>query len=395
MYSPKEIPPFIRYFKARLKPFGRPLFWLSPSIVILVSVCFWQYNNHPEWLESAFKQLGVASSYSTDKSDNPVANSKLSVEELAAGADIDNLQFLLTEVEKSKISSGLQNAQVSKPKNLYEQLRKQQKKQSKNNSNSLVIPQHSKQKQLVSNPLIIPSRTTLNKGYGTGSMGSGNLNSQDNNQSSLLNARNASSTVRGFDNTVGNSRGVRENKSPLQNAVEQLVPINQQSSSKVNNSQIPNNFNSLNQGRENGYSLEGNPYHNTGTTSTALPNYYNYLGKPQPLNTVPNTQVKNPNSFGQVAPQGFNQLNQQSVTTNIYNTSPPIGNRRLPPIPLTQNQLRQPNSNQLNQQSVTTNTYNTSSPIGNRRLPPIPLTQNQLRQPNFNQLNQQSVTTNN
>ena len=50
MNNPKKVSPSNRYFKARLEPFARPIFWLSGGMLVLLLVIVWQYWTHPEWI---------------------------------------------------------------------------------------------------------------------------------------------------------------------------------------------------------------------------------------------------------------------------------------------------------------------------------------------------------
>lgn len=88
----------IRYFKARFKPFSRPLFWSSLIILGLVGAAIYQYWQHPELLEG-----NSGTSIDISKQNNFDPRSSFSSDELAVGADIDNLQLLFTELDKQQI----------------------------------------------------------------------------------------------------------------------------------------------------------------------------------------------------------------------------------------------------------------------------------------------------
>jgi hypothetical protein len=97
----KPTPASIRYLKARLKPFKRPLFWSSLAVLTLVGYAIYQYWQHPELLEG-----NSANSNSADTTKNGQESldfkSSLSPDELAVGADLDNVELLLTELGKKQ-----------------------------------------------------------------------------------------------------------------------------------------------------------------------------------------------------------------------------------------------------------------------------------------------------
>jgi hypothetical protein len=97
----KLSPASIRYLKARLKPFKRPLFWSSLAILTLVGYAIYQYWQHPELLEGSSASSNSANS-NKKIVDNSDVKSNLSPDELAVGADLDNVELLLTELEKKQ-----------------------------------------------------------------------------------------------------------------------------------------------------------------------------------------------------------------------------------------------------------------------------------------------------
>ncbi|HEY9649809.1 MAG TPA: hypothetical protein V6C95_04040 [Coleofasciculaceae cyanobacterium] len=99
MPSPKQVPAYLRYFKARLKPFRRPAFWLSSAALSLVLFITWQYWNHPEWFSSQGNQQLA-------NSDDLDASPALSSQELAARfADIDSSSVLLDLFDPTSVAS--------------------------------------------------------------------------------------------------------------------------------------------------------------------------------------------------------------------------------------------------------------------------------------------------
>jgi hypothetical protein len=94
MKTANNLPPSIRYFKARFKPLSRPMFWGSIGIFSLLAITIYQYLQHPDWLETT--------SQSTSDLEKLAEESQLSSEDLAVAVDIDNLDLLLKELEKQE-----------------------------------------------------------------------------------------------------------------------------------------------------------------------------------------------------------------------------------------------------------------------------------------------------
>lgn len=99
MPSPKQVPASLRYFKARLKPFKRPAFWLSSAGLSLVLFITWQYWNNPDWFSAQGNDQFA-------NSDDPESNPSLSSQELAARfADIDSSSVLLDLFDPTSVAS--------------------------------------------------------------------------------------------------------------------------------------------------------------------------------------------------------------------------------------------------------------------------------------------------
>ena len=107
-------PPFWRFFKARLRPFLRPMFWISTSTLGLVVIALWQYKEHPDWLSIVAEQPEIVSNnLSSQSNSQDVSKPEYSLEDLANGADIDNLEALLGEFKqfnKVSLSSKKENS---------------------------------------------------------------------------------------------------------------------------------------------------------------------------------------------------------------------------------------------------------------------------------------------
>jgi hypothetical protein len=98
-----KIPPaFIRYLKPRLQPFSRPIFWGSLTILFLLGVSIYQYGRYANWLEASSEKTKNSESFLDKNLLNQVDHSQFSPEELAIGADIDNLDLLLHEINHNQ-----------------------------------------------------------------------------------------------------------------------------------------------------------------------------------------------------------------------------------------------------------------------------------------------------
>lgn len=87
-----QLPASVRYFKARFRPFTRPAFWASLSVLSLIGLFAWEAWQHPDWL---FKNPEEAT---------PIADTTLSKEDSAVAADIDSLPVLMQELDSADVS---------------------------------------------------------------------------------------------------------------------------------------------------------------------------------------------------------------------------------------------------------------------------------------------------
>jgi hypothetical protein len=136
MNSLKPTPASIRYLKARLKPFKNPLFWGSLAILTVVGYSVYQYWQHPELLEGNSDDSN-STNISASSTENSDSSSSLSSDDLAVGADIDNVQLLLTELERNQalapspsVNVKAQNGQDRINQNWLNQFKTQQEKTS-------------------------------------------------------------------------------------------------------------------------------------------------------------------------------------------------------------------------------------------------------------------------
>ena len=97
----QDTPAFWRYFGARLKPFTRPLFLGSVGFLSLSGIAIYQYWNHPDWLQNQIEQPLAAVFDSRNSQEIP----QVAEEDLAAVADVDNIELLLQEIEQNRLKN--------------------------------------------------------------------------------------------------------------------------------------------------------------------------------------------------------------------------------------------------------------------------------------------------
>jgi hypothetical protein len=114
----------LRFFKARLTPFTKPMFWGSATILTLLGVTIWQYWQHPEWIgtNNIEQPSTIRNNTANQDSNNIVANPsksipQLSEEDLAVAADIDNSELLLEEIQAAQTQVNLVTPETEIEKN--------------------------------------------------------------------------------------------------------------------------------------------------------------------------------------------------------------------------------------------------------------------------------------
>lgn len=98
----KNTPASMRYLGARLKPFRRPMFWGSIGLASLIGLAIYQYWQHPDWLNGNLSEVETNNYSSTSKLSNSIDREQISAEDLAIGAELDNLDLLLTELAQNQ-----------------------------------------------------------------------------------------------------------------------------------------------------------------------------------------------------------------------------------------------------------------------------------------------------
>jgi hypothetical protein len=97
----KNTSAFSRYFSARFKPFTRPVFWGSLGGLLIAGVAIYQYWQHPEWIQT--NSESITNSTASDREN--VAD--VSQEDLAAAANLDNVDLLIEEIEQNQTLSNI------------------------------------------------------------------------------------------------------------------------------------------------------------------------------------------------------------------------------------------------------------------------------------------------
>ncbi len=236
--SSRKLPAYLRYLKARVQPFGRPVFWASAVGLLLVLLFAWEYWNDPEWF-SAIVGDRVA------QSDKPTAEPTLSSKELAAiGADIDSSSVLLNEIDRTNALSPVTlptqpSATPSSDELLSQLTRPQAEADSKQKQKSLTLTGTSQQKPNATNPFATSAQEYLNTSPLFGSDLSANLKPTSKESSSSIAGATANPTL-GFNslNSLNTNRGAVPG-SQLPNPLNRATSAN--SPTTANTSQMPVN----------------------------------------------------------------------------------------------------------------------------------------------------------
>ncbi len=384
--STKKVTPFARFFKARLKPFTRPMFWAPPSIAALLGICIWQYVRNPDLLNAASDQPETVINY-TEKSSEVSANESenYSLDDLAAGADIDNLQTLLTTLNRS------------------ENTKKSRRKKAKNNQTSSSLPSEKETQIKTAKDFFGSSIEDLIERANPKDPNS--VFKQEETQSFLSN-----SSVKPIEVLKNNNSSVnRENH--LQTSIDELLPVNSGLNSNPSTTATSNNRNIVTENNNINNLLSNqlvfsnnNPYYRSNNPQGV--NQYNQqlLLNNNPLANSQNGIRSNNQSFNQFNSSIFPTNTGLTNNTNILQSNPTQQNQFNQSVfanpTLRQNQLVQPglrnsliqnqldpatlqnqwtqsqytNSNQVWQQNDAIRSYYNSSPFQSS-----PFQQNQTR----------------
>ncbi|MGH2416068.1 MAG: hypothetical protein ACRDEA_20735, partial [Microcystaceae cyanobacterium] len=100
--SPKSDPTLLRYFKARLMPIARPIFWAPIGLLGLSIVVFWQFKNHPEWWATTTEQPESTESRSISDPTFPIPDT-LAEGEFPITAPNSDIQSFLQPTEPQSL----------------------------------------------------------------------------------------------------------------------------------------------------------------------------------------------------------------------------------------------------------------------------------------------------
>ncbi len=368
----QDTPAFWRYFGARLKPFTRPLFLGSVGFLSLSGIAIYQYWNHPDWLQNQIEQPLEAVFDSRNSQEIP----QVAEEDLAAVADVDNIELLLQEIEQNRLKNSfnfpVSKQKTSSPDNRFTRFQKKQQDKFKNSNtakynylgtkdnalnNLLKPPSLNNYSSILStktstkiNSNGFSSSTTSNP---VGRLYLSNKNSSLNRTvtspytktSSLSNLGDSSGNFRQPATNRGQQTDLPTNSTNITNQSGVTNPntrLNQQTNiNNFSNSSVPNS--SLNQPTNNSTT-------NTQNRVNQITNNFNRYTAPTPNynQSAPGNYQLQPQSFGQQTPRNFSQTNSTIVNN--------------------QNRANNLPTNNFNRSVVPTPNYNQSVP-GNYQLP--------------------------
>ena len=389
--STKKTSTSLRYLKARFKPLIKPIFLGSAGILGLFFLALWQYFKHPEWLRGSSEQEDIAAVSPQGSQDNPITSSELTIDELAALAEVDSLSSLFEEVNLNEnlIPNALPATKSkSNPSNKFLEKLKPNLKGTNNKDLDTIttnIPKPSKSSQSFSKPDPIGYLPSL-KDLRNRQRSSGNNALQKALERQNQPGSQSKSSINQGQNNLGNSSSINSGNPGRVTSPENSYLPNYNYNSGVNNYNY-NNYSASG-------SLQANPYNynNYSAPRSLQANPYNHVNQPQYYNNPLANPPLNNNYFQSVYPQytnpsrrnnGLNnpQRNITGLNTPQRNTIPntiPNSNPRL---------LNQPNYNGygiFNQNLQTPNyqpNYNNGYGFLGNQTPP-------LTQQNQNQQNQ-------
>ncbi|MFW6358491.1 MAG: hypothetical protein ACOC0N_04665, partial [Chroococcales cyanobacterium] len=381
MPSPKlQRPPTLRYLKAKFIPFTNPLFWSSLGFLSIFAFSVWQYWHHPEWIDGQMDHTDIAISSLSDESQEMLANSDISIEELAAAAEIDSLPLLLNdfkfkEVKPASLPEPPESQDTSE--NLFDSVL-----QAETENTAQESTQQTRQDGLSINPF-------GNTGLFVNVKAEESQPSASNNTNNTMSAMANSNSLNALITTPSQTQLL----SPLQIALNQLNSANSRPETATSDKENPNqtakesqtdssqgetvpNQDAANASQKGdatsphtsptdqsdppgqvtypGYSYpttSTNPYTPATPTPTYPTNAYTYLTQPQPLTPA----TPNPN-YGQYATPGVPQRGIAGNNTGVTN---PSVSRGFPQSQLNQSALTSPFGTQPQVQTVPRSNFDT------------------------------------
>lgn len=327
----QDTPAFWRYFGARLKPFTRPLFLGSVGFLTLSGIAIYEYWKRPDWLQNQIEQPLEAVFGSRDNRAIP----QVAEEDLAAVADIDNIELLLQEIEQNQLKNPLNptiNPKKRSPDNAFTRFKKKQEDKFKNSSISQSNYLGTKNNAL-DNLLKPPSLTNYRSNLSTKTSTLNNLNGLNSTRKSnpvghlYLSNKNSSfnrnltspytknSPLSNLGDRSGNFnlRQLKINSEQETNTPENAGNLTDRTRVTNPNTRLDRQINipipnsSVNESAniQNGQnSLRTN---NINRYTAPTPNYNQ---------SVPNNYQLQPQSFGQQTPRNLNQTNYRNTLVN-------------------------------------------------------------------------------
>ncbi|GAB4236828.1 MAG: hypothetical protein Kow0049_22160 [Stanieria sp.] len=310
MKSSIKTPASLRYLKARLRPFSRPIFWGSLSIVFIFGVVIYQYWQNPELLQ--FSSTDGEEQTNSIKTENVQTRSQLSSEDLAVGADLDNVDFLLQELESQQtiplnIPAKKNNSSNSNNQNTVFNQFKEQQKPKLNRSSAFDSLSNNFNNNLPINRL--PNQSQLNPSNFNSISPLSNYQTNQNNQYS--------------EDIIPNSVGrlYLSNRNQSLNTNNLYYPRILNSNSNAENYNNPNNLETSTTPNNNLESVQSNNSPNYSSPQIIQPQL-NYSTNP----TVTNNNSASSNTLNSPNPAGNNLINYQLPLVNYSNIQPNLPN---------------------------------------------------------------------
>ncbi len=170
MSRARKPPAYLRYLKARLKPLGRPGFWASTVVLLLVLIGTGYYWQHPELLKTLINNQATDSDELTDDPNQLIDHPNLYSEELAAVmADIESSSVLLEEFDSIRalttINQPNRKSEKKKQEGLFSQIISQQgKTNSKQKLASPILGSKTPKQENSANPFVQSTQELVNPG---------------------------------------------------------------------------------------------------------------------------------------------------------------------------------------------------------------------------------------
>lgn len=322
MPSPKPIPAYVRYFRARLRLLAQPAFWVSSVVLVLTLMFAWEYFLNPESISSSVKNTGNAEKEQAVDAEDTTQENQSNRDNAAIGIDIDNLQLLETQLnrEQEPSTATLPNfsSNVDNQQGLLEELSRKQK-QSNNEAKAIsdagktsftevsATPKNSQNN--VNNPFAPSTADILNKNLpsNNNSIMGVNLN-RDTSSNSSQNSPLVSPLTAALKEVQTNSNSTAPNNSrnpanASRQEINSLPSANQQITQLPNNSS-PDPTNGL--------------YPNSSANNPQ--NAFTYLTQPQPIPAVPEAApIPQALPVAPVAPTNSN-IEQYTIQTPTQNS---------------------------------------------------------------------------